>query len=273
MLLGLAAVAMSAPPVRARVIQVTERGFVLRVGGSELVVEDTPKAHFWLKKVASKRTAFVAGADVYVRIKTDSTPVILREMADPESSQWLDDLRSKPHKGTVKNLDAKTITFGFADGSEMIYRVTAKTKVTMKGADVSPADLKPGDVLYIKCRALSTLDLSLVLASDLPIKEDDEPGDKRGKGRKKSADAFHLAASGTFEGEVGALSPAWKMFDVLTSGTTLHVSYNPQSRFLFGGVKGAVTGLKTGMHAKITYRRDTFGRIVGSRIEVIEKGN
>jgi hypothetical protein len=134
----------------AKILEVTERGFILKVGTEPLVVEDSPETRLWKGYVQAKRDAFAKDEAVGVRVKTDTDPPLLREMADASTWNWLLKIRKEPMKGTIEKVDARSMLVKFADGRSFEYRHSEKTKVNLAGKSAALSDLESGKSVYLK---------------------------------------------------------------------------------------------------------------------------
>jgi hypothetical protein len=138
----------------------------MEVDGRPLVVEDGSGTRFWRSKAPATREAFKAGETVQVRLKTDVNPPRLREMADPETGRWLEGVRKGPVSGVVAKVDPKLITARFDDNSTFTYRVTAKTRIRLNGAEVPISSVMEGMRLTFRGRTLPSLDAWLASLTD-----------------------------------------------------------------------------------------------------------
>jgi hypothetical protein len=251
---------------QARILEVTERGFVLQVGTEPLGVEDTSATKYWREGKPVKRGAFRKDDAVHVRLKTDADPPGLREMADIATARWLESVRRDAQKATIERVDARYVHAKFDNGRIFAYRATDKTQVRLKSkADANLADLKPGQTLYLKGRLLPSLDTWLAIVSDEPIAEP--------AGSKPKAPATKLAPlpqTGKITGSVENVFASLKMFDLNIGARTVHITFVPETRFTFGGAATVSSKLRTGLRASVQYKRDKNGRLVASLIELSE---
>ena len=237
--------------------------WILRIGADAVPVAPEKKTRFWAKRGVVDAKAFHVGDTVVARIAPDESPAALREIADKESWTWLEAIRKGVKEGTVKGYDGKRLTVALADGTEMAYRATDKSKIVLAGKPATLGDLKTGQKLWLKGRTLPTLDVWLVQASDQAIVI--TPKKTVTKKTKKSA---KLPASGKLEGDVFVHFHGQGMFDVDVEGTHYHVSYFAATAFTFGGVKCGPNEIVAGRHVVVTYRRDQFGRIGAAKVDI-----
>lgn len=248
----------------AKVIERTERGFILQVGTQPLVVEDTYQTKFWRSKAPGKREGFEAGALVHCRIKTDVDPPQLREMADRATWAWLDSARRDYKKGTVQELDAKYLVLKFDDGSVFSYRATDKSVVKLKGRAASLTDIETGQVVWAKGRLLPTLDTFLVEVVDvMPAAAVKEPAAAKGKIPKMEP----LKQEGVIEGTVIRHHANISMFDIETD-RALHITYSASTKFTLDGQQTTKAAIQQKLIAKVTYKRDKAGRIIASKVDL-----
>jgi hypothetical protein len=260
--------------VEAKILEVTERGFVLQVGTEPLAVDDEHDTRFWKERTASKREELKVGEVVYARVKVDNDPPILREMADKSTWQWLEKIRKEPVNGTIEKVDSKTVTVKLGDGSKFVYRATDKTKVRLKdNADAGLIDLKVGQQVFLKGRTLPTLDTWLVEVSDSPIALPKSASkSKSTESKPKVPRGKILPDSGKMTGHTLVLIPKLSMFDVIASDNrALHISYNAQTKFYFEGRPCGPETVKRGLQFVLLYKRDRFGRILATKVELYMK--
>jgi hypothetical protein len=249
----------------AKIIQVTERGFVLQVGTQPLAVEDSYQTRFWKIKEAASKEDFVAGDDVHVRIKTDADPPQLREMADRGTWVWLDDIRKNPKPAIIESIDAKYLTVKFSDGSSFSYRATDKSEVKMKsGAKLG--DLEKGARVFVKGRTLPNLDTFLVLVSDSPI-EGPKPATPA-----KAVKLAPLPASGQLTGTVKAHNLNISMFDMNIPDRLVHITYANDTKFYLNGQIVKKSAITAGLRAVVQYKRDKAGRLIAHKVELYGQG-
>lgn len=271
---------VAADPIPATVVRVAPEEIVLKSGTTEFHVVDTVKTKFWVKCALGTRDLFHPGDQVFVRLKTSTVPTEVREMADKSSAAWLTNLRKNIVKGTVKAMDAKYVTFEFADGTQLAYRATLKSKIHLKGASATFTDLKEGQTLYVKGRTLATLDLWLASASDIPpvVTPKETKSGKKGKrtaspvevgtdGDGKSQPAIGML--GTIESKVVQIVPAQSMFDIIYRGQITHITVARDTAFSAQGRKVPFSFLQSGMKVKIDYHRNQFGLIIATRIRIV----
>lgn len=251
----------------AKVMRVTERGLILQVGTEPLAAEDSSKTKYWRARTAAKREDYKGGENVYVRINTKEDPPELRECADEATWKWLESIRKKPQKGTVEKIDSKYVTLKMADGSSFSYRATEKSDVVLKGKAGALSDLSTGQTLWIKGRTLPTLDVWAVLITDVAIAEPKSTQKATEKSEAKPK-LKPLEATGTIEGEVLAVYPELKMFDINQGGRTLHIRTSNSTVFVLDGKSAKSVDVQVHFQARVTYKRDKNGRILASRVEL-----
>lgn len=254
--------------IDARVSKIEGRSIVLNTASGPLAVAFDEKTKFWKAKAESSAEKFIEGDVVIARLKTNTDPTELRELADRDSWNWLELIRKQPQQGTVTQVDQKYLYVKLAIGGEFKYRITEKSAIELKGK--TPAvlsDLTPGLVVYVKGRTLATLDTWTVLVSDqLIAAKTSVKSSKSGKTVKVAP----LPPAGTFDAVVTKVTPTINMIDVLESGRMLHVTYVGSTRFMKGGKTVTYRDIQSGNRCKVTYRRDKLGRIIASNIEISE---
>lgn len=248
----------------AKIVEVTERGFILQVGTQPLAVEDTYQTKFWIGKMPSKKEVFKAGDGVHCRIKTDADPPQLREMCDRNTWPWLDSARRDYKKGTIEEIDAKYLTLKFDDGSKFSYRATDKSAIKLKGKAASLTDLEPGQTVWAKGRLLPTLDTFLAELTDAaPAAAAKEPAAAKGKTPKLEP----LKAEGVLEGAVLRHHGQISMFDI-EADRVLHITYTASTKFTLDGQNSTKAAIRPQLKARVTYKRDKAGRIIASKVDL-----
>lgn len=250
----------------AKVLKITERGFILRVGTEPLAVEDTPETKWWREKGPGRRDGFKEGDSVYARIKTNADPPVLRELADKVSWQWLDSIRKGSRGGTVEKIDPKYITLKLDDGSRFIYRASSKSQVKLKGKPSTIGELQEGMKVYAKGRTLANLDTWLAVIADEPI----PPASIKGA-KKQRQKLDPLPQTGSLQGRTLGMFVDLHMFDMISGVRTLHISYNYATRWFFNGKIAKYSAFQRDLDCIVTYRRDKAGRIIATKVELFDR--
>lgn len=243
-------------------------GWILRVGTDAVPVSADKRTRYWCKRAAADEKAFRAGDAVFARIVPDETPAGLRELADKPSWEWLEGIRKGVRDGTMKSFDGKRLTLTFADGTEMGYRATEKSKIILEGKPATLGDLKSGTRLWAKGRTLPTLDVWLVSASDRPIVVPPKKGASKKSVSQASEKPHKIPASGQMTGEIAVYYQGMNMFDLITDGWRLHVSFFSSTAFTFGGTKCGPNEILPGREATVTYKKDQYGRIIAAKVSI-----
>ena len=247
----------------AKILEVTERGFILKVGTEPLAVEDSPETKLWKGCAKAERKSFGKDETVSVRIKTDTDPPLLREMADANSWKWLDQVRRQPSMGTIEKITASTMRLKLADGKFFEFRISNGTSVTLKGKQGSTSDLEIGQTVYVKGRLGATLETYLEKVTDEPI-----PVKATATSTKKEKAPPPIPSSGKLEGTVLIHLPPLKMFDIMVGNRTLHISYRLETKFTLDGRSVRADKLTKGQDCIVHYTRDKAGRILASKVEL-----
>jgi hypothetical protein len=248
----------------AKIVEVTERGYVLQIGTEPLVVEDSVQTRFWHARATTKRDSFKAGDSVVVRLNTATDPPEVRELIDSETAKWLDAVRKTPQSATITKLDTKYLEVKLADGSNFRYRVTDKTIIQMAGKPENLMALSAGKTIYVKARMLPTLDTWASEISDKPFAVVASKAKSTPKPKRPPA----LAASGILEGNVVAPNHRLNMFSVMVQVRALHITYTSATKFTLNGQPCRADQVNRGLRFKLTYRRDKFGRIFAQKVEL-----
>ncbi|MEJ5171466.1 MAG: hypothetical protein WHU10_10800 [Fimbriimonadales bacterium] len=249
----------------AKILKVTERGYVLAVGTQPLAVEDTPATRRWSGRKPAERGAFGEGALVVVRLNVDTDPPTLREIADRETQAWLDGVRKNFVKGTIESRDAKYLVLKLEDGQTFAYRATDKSKLELQGKAVATlADLEPGMTVWAKGRLLPTLDTWLAELRDTPPVL--PPKAPKAPERPKLQP---LPPAGSHQGSLRGVTPGLRLLEVEAQGRTLHFVCPQSCEFRGPNGKLTIEGLRAGATVKISYKRDAQGRLLASLVEVV----
>ncbi len=243
---------------KARILEITEKGFVLSLGTQSVVADADVKTKFWKSNKPGKLSDFGVGDAVSIRLKTDANPQQIREMADERTSIWLDRIRMETLGGLVERVDAKTLTLLLEDGSQFIYRHSEKSKLVLAGASPAMMSLKKGQRIYVKGRLLPTLDTWIVTATDV----------KPSPARLPAAPPAEILSSGRLKGFVDLHQPQHSMVDLYVGERLIHVVYTSKTKVKLEGAKAQLSDIQRGLWMEVLYRRDTYGRPIASQIEL-----
>lgn len=265
---------------KAKIADVSERGFTLTLGTEPMAVADGPETRFWSRCTIGERKAFQAGQTVHVRVKTDFEPAILREIADEASGEWLAKVRNNFVKGRVSKVDPKRVVLTFDDGTAFDYRATDKTQVKIAGREGSTTfDLQAGQTVWAKGRLLATGDTWLAEVTDEKPTEPEKPT-KSTSGAKPTKPAAPAKApkvdpvpdSGVLKGNVLSHLFTLSMFDMLAGVRPLHITYNSRTKFYVDGRAAKAKDIQRDLRCVVEYKRDRTGRIVASKVELFSPG-
>jgi hypothetical protein len=251
---------------KAKIAEVTERGFILTIGTEAVAVQDESASHFWKDRKPAGKSDFAAGASVTVRLKTDAAPTVVREMADTATYDWLEKIRKDVVACTVVKVDPKVMTVKIDGGGEFAYRYSDKSKVTVADAS-GVTDLKEGQKLFVKGRLLPSLDTWIVSASD--TKPLETPKTKTSKPKETKT---VIGPSGTIRGTVDLHRTTYLMIDLMVEGRLIHTVYNAKTQFKLDGQKADPSAIQRGQKIEVTYKRDQFGRLIASKVELFRPG-
>lgn len=271
MLLGLASL-MSAKTLvaQAKIVGVDARGFDLRVGTETLRAEDGVKCRFWRNYGRSDRAAFASGDEVVVRLDIGSDPADLREMAEAKTGEWLAQIRSKPQECVVEKIENGDMAVVLAEGRKFTYRVSDKSEIQLRGrTDAKLHHLEKGAKVWVKGRLLPTLDTWVVLISDRPLEDPDEkkPAKKPDAPEKTKPATPALPNSGKLEAKFLACLLTLSMIDVVSGSKTFHITFTRETKFVMQGKSVSPNQVPKGTDCVITYKRDSQGRIIASKVE------
>lgn len=242
----------------------TAPNFILFRVGKEVLAGDFDRTtRFWRNFAVADRNAFQKGDKVGVRIKTTPSPSILREIADAATWKWLQKVRSETLPATLVRIEPEAMTVRFEDATTFTYRTTAKTGCTIKGLPTSLIELEEGQRLYVRGRLASNLDTTLIAVSDTA------EGTRKPSAKLKPLD---LPNSGRVQGNLERHLPALRMFDITHEGHVLHITYRAGTVFLQEGKKALPANLNKGQRVQVAYKRDGFGRLIATKVELFQAG-
>lgn len=259
----------------AKIAEVTERGLVLMIGTEPVVVEDTSDTRWWRANTLAKKESFRAGDSVQVRIKTDADPPALKEIADLNTWKWLDSVRKEFRPATIEKIDSRMLHVKFDDGTKFSYRFTEKSGLELKDKpSASGSDLSAGMRIYIKGRLLPNLDTWVFMITDTPpAVTEKKPASGSSKAPKVSAAKEKpLPDSGKLEGRMVTHLPNLRMFDILVDPKSFHITYDRDTKFYLDKKLMDASILRTGQVVVVTYKRDKYGRLLSSKVEIFSKG-
>jgi hypothetical protein len=250
---------------KAKIAEVTERGFVFTIGTEAVPAQDESGTRFWKGIKPAKKDEFKPGEMVSIRLKTDESPAVLREICDEPTADFLTKIRKETVACSVVKVEAKNLTVRFENGTEFTYRHSDKSKVTANGAAATMSDLKEGQKLYVKGRLLPTLDTWVVEATDVkpPVASATSKAKKSSK-----AKPFKLAPSGKLKGLVDLHQPQYWMVDIYIGEHLVHVIYNAKTQIKLEGAKADASAIERGLFAEVLYKRDIYGRPIASEIKL-----
>ncbi|MEZ0326434.1 MAG: hypothetical protein ACAH95_11055 [Fimbriimonas sp.] len=259
-LLILTAVLSSAETLiaKATISGITEKGFVLTIGTQSIAANFEAKTKYWRGFKVAKLSDFGSGDIIAVRLKSDSSPNVVREMADLSTWTWLERIRKETVEGTVERVDANTLTLNLDEGGEFVYRHSEKSKLSLAGAIVPLTNLRKGQRIYVKGRLLSNLDTWIVSATDA----------KPAALASKQSAPTQINSSGRLKGVVDLHQPQFSIVDMYVGERLVHVVYLPKTKVKMDGSKAEFSDIERGLWIEVLYRRDIYGRPIASLIEL-----
>jgi hypothetical protein len=259
--------------VSGTVAALSAEELMLRTSDGNVPAKIDPKCRFWRARRPATLAEFEIGASVTVRLRVTETETAAREITDEVSWAWLEKLRKTPVEGWIQKLEPKQLHVRLADGSTATYRTSAKSRVTLGGKAAAVQDLQPDMRVILRGRTLPTLDLWLVEASDQPlIRAPAKPKSKsKGASGPEKKPPVKLGASGTLTGVVKRPLLGMGMIDVTVEPFDYHITYGKQTKFTLDGAAATADDAKVGQKCRITYKRDTFGRILAQKVELISE--
>lgn len=267
----------------------------VNASGTNLTVEDAgrvrafqidPKCRIWKNFAPVLKPEFAAQDAVVVRAKTSVAPAMAKEIADAKSWAWLEKIRKQRLPGELKAIEKTGWRVAFSDGTQFLYRVTAKSKITIAGRPVSADRVPLGTKLVLKARTLPSYETWLVSATDSlatldageePMAEDVDPPQDTPKPRattkprataKKEPPARPMPSNGVAVGRVVLILVGNGIFDLQVDGRTYHITVTGDTRWTVDGKRASIHDLQLDLEVRVTYRRDRFGRIIASKVDI-----
>jgi len=265
----------------------------VNANGTNLTVEDAgrvrafqidPKCRFWKNFAPVPKPDFAGQEAVVVRAKTSVSPALAKELADAKTWAWLEKIRKQRLPGELKAIEKTGWRVAFSDGTQFLYRVTAKSKITIAGRPVTADAVPLGTKLVLKARTLPSYDTWLVSATDaittLDAEEEpeaDRPTPTPPKATKaprvttkKSSvpPSRPMPSNGVAVGRVVLILVGNGIFDVLIDGRTYHITVTRDTKWTVDGKRASIHDLTLDLDVRVTYRRDRFGRIIASKVDI-----
>ena len=147
----------------ARIERVEERGFVLRVAGASLRVQEAPGVRFWRDRTPSGRDAFARGDEVVVRLNAKGRVATLREMADRASADWLAARRGGVSRGRVVAANPERLTLDLGAGEPFAFALTRGTLLPSGGLP------KAGEIAWVRGQGSERSDAAAAEVSLTPL--------------------------------------------------------------------------------------------------------
>jgi hypothetical protein len=245
---------------RANIAEIDGTSIVLEIGTEAVPARLDKATKFWKAKKPADLDGFAKGDAVAVRLKTDADPPVVREIADPATYEWLTLIRKEPVRAEVVKVDAKQVVVALDADTRFVYRHSENSKVSVGGENLKVTDLTEGQKLYFKGRLLPTLDTWLVLATDKrPAGSEPEPTE---------VPRYRPARTGKLEGLVDGHHPLYWKVDLYIGDKLMHVTYTRETQIKLDGRKAQPRHIERGLRIRATYRRDQFGRLIASKIEL-----
>jgi hypothetical protein len=116
----------------------------------------TERTHILVGKKSAALAALKTGEPMVARFRKAAVgPPTLYDLCDMPSWQWLDRVRRETTRVTIRAVDEENLRAEEGpDASEIVYRVTDKTRWSKTGKTAGPSDYKPGDTAFVTPRLL-----------------------------------------------------------------------------------------------------------------------
>lgn len=250
----------------AKIVEVSERGFILSVGSEKLTVQDDSRTKFWSMKKAAAKEVFPAGFTVHVRLKTDGSPTVIREMCDLETARWLEHIRHNVVAGSIKKIEPKRLIVALDEGGEFSYAVSEKTKFLQNGEPTRLIELKEGAHVYVKAQLQSNLDTKATEVNNRLIATKNT-----GKTVKKTPPVkpIKLAPAGKLTGTIQLPRIEFGMFDIVYKDTLVHITFTARTVITLMGKPATAKSIVPDLRATVTYEKDKYGRFIAGKVELI----
>ena len=226
-----------------------------RTGRAETYVF-TPKTRFHKQKKTVELKDFKAGDPAVVHFRRSRTDgaMMLSEVDDPISWDWLAELKKTTVAATIQTIEEDILTVKLAkDGVEFEYSVSEKTRWEKAGAETSAEQFKAGDKVFVVPRSLPSGGVFARAVADTPGGAD--------QGKERTATSVH--------GTILALEPAaYKITLKTAAGDTRNFAFNDETEVKKNSKPIPVTTLKPGEHVSARLRHEESGDELAWRITV-----
>ena len=226
-----------------------------RTGRAETYVF-TPKTHFHKSKKVVEFKEFKVGDAAVVHFRRSRTDgaMVLSELDDPLSWDWLAELRKTIVSATIKSLDEETMTVSLLkDSATFEYGVSEKTRWEKAGKESAADQFKAGDRVYIVPRSLPSGGVMARAVADSQTGAD--------QGKERTAISVH--------GTILTLEPAAFKFTLKTlAGDTRNLAYTDAIEVKKTGKPVPFSSLKAGEHVSVRLRHEESGDEIAWRITV-----
>ncbi len=213
-------------------------------------------ARLWMNRrpVTVDQFRQMEGQTVVVRMSvgTQVRPVI-REMADPDTWEWLMKVRRGVVQGKLRGVEGNYLLIEFEDGSQFAYRYTPNTRWERDDKPAKLEDFAIGETLYLAPRLLSNLDTVLLSVSNA----------------EKGAEVGRERALPSLKGTIEAIDRQRKVIRFLTQGGDLReVYYDEETEFTFQGKVIKPEQIKPPARATVHRVRDEEGKDYARKVTI-----
>jgi hypothetical protein len=179
-------------------------------------------------------------------------------LADPATWEWLVTLRRETVNATITEIGENTLTAAIRpDAAPFLYTISAKTKWSKGGKEVTVNDFKAGDTVLIVPRTLPSGGIMARVVSDTPM----------GAAQMKERQAR------TVTGVIMTLDAMTRRFTLKTrSGDTRPLRYTETTEVKQGTRTLPLTVLKVGLAVSARLKQDILGDEVAWRITLATGG-
>ena len=226
-----------------------------RTGRAETYVFSEKTHYRKLKKPADIKDFKIGDTAVlhFRRSRTDGA-MMLTELDDRLSWDWLADLKKTTLAGTIKAIDEDSITVSLGkDNIEFDYALSEKTRWERDGKEVAASAFKPGDGVYIVPRALPSGNVMARAVAN------------SSKGAEQEKERTAASVHGVI---LGLDPPNFKLTLKTLAGDTRNLALTDETEVKLNSKPILITDLKPGQHVSARLRHGDGGDEIAWRITV-----
>lgn len=227
-----------------------------RAGKPDMNATLHKKPRLWMGKQPADLEAFrqMEGKQVMARVSVGvQVRPVVREMADPDTWKWLQQVRRGVVKGALVGVEDNYLLIELPDKSRFAYKFTPKTRFERDGKPATLEDFAVGETLYLAPRLLSNLDTMLLSVSNT----------------EKDAQIGRERTLPSLQGTIQSIDRQKKILRVLTrAGDVRDIRYDENTEFTFKGKSVKVEQIKPPARATVHRTRDEEGNDYARKVTI-----